>query len=214
MDYVSSKMEKFAPEKFNEELQKLLKDLIKKHKKVIFNGDNYSTSWHEEAAKRNLPNLHNTVAALQPLKDKANQELFARYGVLSCTEMDSRYEVFMEEYQRKIHIEGGIALEIAKSMIMPVVAEEFNRLNTALNTAVANNAQYGIDGLRKLASKIGLGLDQLSIKCDALETALNGDCEDIINAMTSLRKEVDSLEYVVDDTRWPLPKYREMLFIY
>ena len=214
MDYVSSKMEKFAPEKFNEQLQKLLKDLIKKHKKVIFNGDNYSSSWHEEAAKRNLPNLHNTVAALQPLKDKANQELFERYGVLSCTEMESRYEVFMEEYQRKIHIEGGIALEIARSIIMPVIAEEFNRINAALNTAMANNVKYGIDGLSKLAEKLGTGLDQVSIKCDELEAALNGDCENVIKIMNSLRKEVDSLEHVVDDTRWPLPKYREMLFIY
>ena len=200
---------------FNANLQKLLRIQVKSHKRVIFSGDGYSDGWMKEAKRRGLPNLHNTMESLAPLKDERNIALFEKYGVLSRGEMLSRWEIGMEDYHRRIRIEAGIALEIARSMIRPVVADEFSRLATALGQAKSDGLKVGIRGLTALSLKLGAGLDDLHVKCDRLEKALaHGLHEEQIETMNDLRKTVDKLEQLVDDSRWPLPKYREMLFIY
>ena len=200
---------------FNTNLQKLLQYEVKAHKRVIFSGDGYSQDWPKEAAKRGLPNLRDTMAALAPLKDKKNIALFSKYGVLSESEMRSRWEIGMEDYHRRIRIEAGIALELARSMIRPVVADEFARMASALRDAKADNLKFGLQGLTALARKLGAGLDDLHVKCDKLAFSLDkGRHEDQIAAMNDLRKTVDRLETLVADSRWPLPKYREILFIY
>lgn len=202
---------------FNSNLQALLQRLIRKHKRVLFSGDGYSRDWPAEAAKRELPNFKDTPEAISPLKDKANRELFAKYGVLSETEMESRYEIACEDYERRIRIEGEIALEMARGMIRPVVADEFSRLATAIGQATKDGLKMGVTGLKALSLKLGAGLDDLHVKCERLEKALSqkGFRHDaIIKTMTDLRKTVDKLEHLVDDSRWPMPKYREMLFIY
>ena len=200
---------------FNANLQKLLQIQVKSHKRVIFSGDGYSDGWTKEAKRRGLPNLHNTMESLAPLKDERNIALFEKYGVLSRGEMLSRWEIGMEDYHRRIRIEAGIALEIARSMIRPVVADEFSRLATALGQAKSDGLKVGIRGLTALSLKLGAGLDDLHVKCDRLEKALaHGLHEEQIETMNDLRKTVDRLEQLVDDSRWPLPKYREMLFIY
>ena len=200
---------------FNANLQKLLQIQVKSHKRVIFSGDGYSDGWTKEAKRRGLPNLRDTMESLAPLKDERNIALFEKYGVLSRGEMLSRWEIGMEDYHRRIRIEAGIALEIARSMIRPVVADEFSRLATALGQAKSDGLKAGIRGLTALSLKLGAGLDDLHVKCDRLEKALaRGLHEGQIVAMNDLRKTVDRLEQLVDDSRWPLPKYREMLFIY
>jgi len=200
---------------FNANLQKLLAYEVKAHKRVIFSGDGYSEQWKLEAAKRGLPNLRDTMAALAPLKDRRNIELFGKYAVLTETEMLSRWEIGMEDYHRRIRIEAGIALEIARSMVRPIVADEFSRLASALREARADGLKAGVKGLRALSMKLGAGLDDLHVKCDILDRALaKGFHEDQIAAMNDLRKTVDKLETLVDDAKWPMPKYREMLFVY
>ena len=200
---------------FNANLQKLLQYEVKAHKRVIFSGDGYSAAWPKEAAKRGLPNLRDTMAALAPLKDPRNVALFEKYGVLSRTEMLSRWEIGMEDYHRRIRIEASISLEIARSMIRPVVADEFSRLATALGQAKSDGLKFGIRGLTALSSKLGAGLDDLHVKCDRLEKALSRSRHEAqIVAMNDLRRTVDRLESLVDDSRWPLPKYREILFVH
>ena len=200
---------------FNANLQKLLQAQVKAHKRVIFSGDGYSSDWPKEARRRGLPNLRDTMASLAPLKDERNIALFERYGVLSRGEMLSRWEIGMEDYHRRIRIEAGIALEIARSMIRPVVADEFSKLATAIGQARKDGLKVGIRGLTALSMKLGAGLDDLHVKCDRLERALaRGRHPDQIAAMEDLRRTVDRLEGLVDDSRWPLPKYREMLFVY
>ena len=201
---------------FNEKLQRLLQYEVKAHKRVIFSGDGYSEEWRKEAAKLGLPNLRDTPAALAPLKERRNVELFERYGVLSRSEMLSRWEIGMDDYRRRIRIEAGIALEIARSMVRPVVADEFSRLANALGQAKSDGLKVGIRGLTALSSKLGAGLDDLHVKCDRLERTITRDerPEKQLAAMDDLRKTVDRLEGLVDDSRWPLPKYREMLFVY
>ncbi len=214
LDALSDKLDAMSGD-FNANLQKLLQRLIRAHKRVLFAGDGYSADWTKEAARRGLPNLPDTMAAIAPLKDAKNQALFARYGVLTPQEMESRWEISMEDYHRRVRIEGSIALEIARSMVRPVVADEFSKLATALAVADKDGFKVGRKGLKALALKLGAGLDDLHIKCERLDKALaKGSHQTQLQAMASLRRTVDALEYLVDDSRWPLPKYREMLFIY
>ena len=214
MDAISDKIEAM-PGDFNANLQKLLQRLIHKHRRILFSGDGYSADWPKEAARRGLPNLADTPAAIEPLCVPANQAIFEKYGVLTRMELASRHEIALEDYERRIRIEGGIALEIARSMIRPVVADEFSKLATAISLAKKDGLKVGVTGLKALSLKLGAGLDDLHVKCERLGKALaKGDTAGQIAAMGDLRRTVDALEYLVDDGRWPLPKYREMLFIY
>ncbi|MBR0197811.1 MAG: glutamine synthetase III [Kiritimatiellae bacterium] len=224
IDAICDKLEVLVDQnggEFNEELQKLLQRLIKKHKRVLFSGDGYGEDWPKEAAKRGLPNLKNTLEAISPLENQVNRDLFAKYGVLSASELASRHEIAAEDYESRILIEGKVTLEIARSMIRPVVADEFSRLATAIGQAKKDGLKVGLRGLGALSQKLGAGLDDLHVKCEKLEKALvDGKGEKssksvrIISAMEDLRRTVDRLELLVDDNRWPLPKYRQMLFIY
>ena len=214
LDAICDKLEAIGGD-FNEELQKLLQRLIKKHGRVLFSGDGYGSDWPIEAAKRGLPNLKNTPEAIEPMKSPVNRVLFAKYGVLSETELDSRYEIAAEDYKSRVLIEGKVALEVARSMIRPVVADEFSRLAAALGQAMKDGLKMGVTGLKALSLKLGAGLDDLHVKCEKIEKAIaKGESAAIIAAEADLRKTVDKLEELVDDSKWPLPKYREMLFIY
>ena len=203
MDAISDKLEKLTPADFNAGLQALLKEEILAHKRVIFNGDGYTQEWLDEAAKRGLPNLPNTPAAIKPLLDPANQALFEKYGVFNKAEMVSRYEVFHEDYERRLAIEGSIALELARNVIRPVVAKEYAAL-AGTGDCTAVNA---------MSTELAEGLTALTSAMKTLENALDGEAC-VVKAMADLRKVVDGLERIVDDAAWPLPKYREMLFIY
>jgi glutamine synthetase len=212
LDFFSDRLEKFAGKEFNEKLQKLLKEVYSAHKRVIFNGDNYSEAWAKEAERRGLVNLNNTLEALKPLKYKENQKLMARYGVLSEEEMDSRYEVFLEEYHRKIRIEAEVGLEMARSTILPAVSIE---LGSAVTTLNALGDRPGKSAVERSVRSLGEGLDALSDNCIALEHALAADdSAAMITALEATRKSADMLESVLDDKAWPLPKYREILFVY
>ena len=200
VDAISDKLDAM-PGDFNANLQKLLQRLIRAHKRVLFSGDGYSVDWPKEAARRGLPNLPDTRSAIQPLRDPANQKVFAAYGVLTEGELASRYEIALEDYHRRIRIEGSVALDIARSMVRPVVADEFSKLATALSVAKKDGLKTGIAGLKALSERLDKALTK-------------GKHEDQIDAMRDLRHTVDALEHLVDDARWPLPKYREMLFIY
>ena len=214
LDKIAAELEKFDSKKFNAELQELLQRIIKTHKRVIFNGDNYTASWRKEAARRGLPNAENTLEALEAFTNPENIELFERHGVFTAKEMESRHEIFGEEYRRKICIEGQVALEIVRSMIIPAVTADLNDALKALNAADTAVVRSGTRGLRAIAESLGRGLDELVDLSDRLSNALNGDGSDILPALAAMRTTVDALEVQVSDSRWPLPKYREMLFIY
>ena len=214
MDAISDKVEAM-PGDFNVNLQKLLQRLIRAHKRVLFSGDGYSGDWPKEAAKRGLPNLPDTPSAIAPFGVRANQDIFVRYGVLTRVEMESRLEIAREDYERRIRIEGGVALDIARAMVRPVVADEFSKLATAISLAKKDGLKVGVTGLKALSLKLGAGLDDLHVKCEKLDKALaKGGSAEQIAASADLRRTVDALEHLVDDARWPLPKYREMLFVY
>ena len=213
-DRIAGELEKLPPEDFHSGLQRLLHEIVKKHKRIIFNGDGYTDNWLEEAARRGLPNARSTMEALKALTRPENVALFEKYGVYNVRELESRYEVFEENYHRKIHIEGEIALEIACSMILPVTSREFGRLSRSLVAAKEAGLTDGLKALSADAALIGGKLDELETRINALRKALTGVHEEILEAMAELRLTVDALEKIVPDECWPLPKYREMLFIY
>jgi len=216
LDEIATKLEKVKGSKnFNKELQKVLQKIIVDHKKVIFNGDNYSDAWLKEAAKRGLPNVKNTVDALKALKKPKAAKLFKKYSVLNDKELESRFEVYMENYETTITIEGNTALDMAKTMIFPAAVKQQTMILENLNALNAAGIKNGAATLKKNAEKIGKLIESLVKGTQSLEKAINNESSSqIIEAMNDLRIAADGLEKEVDDSIWPLPKYRELLFVY
>ena len=214
LDSLAEELSSFAPETFLPQLQETLKRRISEHKRIIFNGDNYSEEWVKEAERRGLPNLKNTMTALHTLVNEKNVALFEKYGVFSRRELESRFEIFLEEYHRRIRIEGRLSWEMAATIILPALRNEYEQTVAALSRALEARRTNGTAALQKLADKLGDALDSIVSDLDTLETALTSCHEDILAAMSRLRTSVDAAETLVNDRSWPLPKYREMLFIY
>ena len=154
------------------------------------------------------------MEAIKALTKADNVKLFEKYGVYNDRELKSRYEVFEENYHRKIHIEGEVALEIAASMIAPVAAHEYGELSRALAAAKQAGLADGVKALTDGAAMLGKALDELEKRIGELRKALGGKHEKLLKAMDDLRITVDGLEKIIPDASWPLPKYREMLFVY
>ncbi|MBR2355378.1 MAG: glutamine synthetase III [Kiritimatiellae bacterium] len=200
---------------FHNALQKILQASLKAHKRVVFNGNGYEAEWPEEAARRGLPNAPDTPSALAALAKKENIALFAKYGVMTGRELESRHEIFLEEYEKKIRIEGACARDIASEMVFPAVKAEYLETADAFARAEKVGVSSGTTALREVMVELGAGLDALRLEIHDIEEALGGsDVGVIIAAMRALRTTVDAMEKRVDGKRWPLPKYRDMLFLY
>ena len=209
-DMIAEQLEKLDDKNFHTGLQKILQKIVKEHKRILYNGNGYTEEWIKEAEKRGLPNIRTSMDALKALTKEENIALFEKYGVMNRAEMISRYEVNSEDYHKRIHIEGEIARDMAKNIILPAVVEAYsNALKT--NEMALNQGFPGLDGYAK---SIGDGMTRLIAAIDVMEKSLNGLHEGIVDAIAALRKEVDGLEKIVPNELWPLPKYREMLFIY
>src|SRR3954463_2135358 len=193
----------------------VVKDAWSANKRIVFDGDNYSDEWHEEAEKRGLANLKQTPDALPWLLEDQTVTLFSNYGVLSERELESRFEVFAEQYTTKINIEAETAASIARTMILPAALEYLDLLDEA-------EGGRGVERLKEEA--IGL-VDDFVEAIFALEEA-NVQHPDpdvltharymqgtVLPAMEAVRAVADRLERVVPDHSWPLPKYSEILFI-
>ncbi len=225
LDYIATALEKETggdPSKLNAAIQKVLQSVISEHKAVLFNGDNYSQEWHDEAEKRGLPNLRNTVEALPALIAPKNIAMFEKYGVLNSREIHSRYEIYMERFCKDINTEALAALSIAKTMILPAAYRYQGELAT---TANALKAALGSDSdLTSLKTVTGL-IGELEKTIAALDAEIEKNGiediaaeakhfqEGVIPAMGAVRAVADKLEAIVADDLWPLPSYREMLFI-
>ena len=200
---------------FHDALQRILQTSLKAHKRVVFNGNGYEAEWPKEAARRGLPNAPDTPSALAALANPANAALFERYGVMTARELESRHEIFLEEYAKKVRIEGACARDIASEMVFPAVKAEYLESIDAFAKAEKTGISSGTTALRESIVELGAGLDALRTCIQELESALRGSDEAaILASMRSLRMVVDSLERRVSASRWPLPKYRDMLFLY
>ena len=208
---------------FETTLHALIKDTIKNHKRIIFNGNGYDDSWIEEAEKRGLLNLKTTPDALPYFKTEENIELFERQKVLSKEEVESRYEILMDEYEKEINIEALTMLDIAKKDILPA-ASKFSR---ELTDTIANKKAIGIDLTYELetAKKVSEALTEayqamVTLEKDVEKLHAIDDVEKsafyvrdfIIQDMAALRKPCDELEVVTSNEDWPFPTYGKLLF--
>ncbi|MDP9385911.1 MAG: glutamine synthetase III [Actinomycetota bacterium] len=194
----------------------IVKESYAANKQVVFGGDNYSEEWHAEAERRGLANLRTTPDALPWLVDPQTVEVFERYDVLSERELESRYEVFVEQYVTKLNIEAETAASIARTSLLPAAVSYLVQLGAAGDGT----------GVARIGDELSGYVDQLVDRLEALEVAnVNHpeDCEvleaaayvaeSVIPAMDAVREVADRLERLVPDTLWPLPKYSEILFI-
>jgi glutamine synthetase len=208
---------------FEQALRELLAKEVAHCKPIIFNGNNYSDAWHEEAEARGLLNLRTTVDALEKLNDQKNIDLFDKYGVLAADELASRLEIWIEQYFKTINIEGETTEAIARTMLLPAAVRYLNDLLAAADRA----DKLGVDlaGVRKTLDDVSSLVNEFANVIDELvrqNTELGGDeVEDkahhmrdhVIPAMNAVRTIADRLERVVPDDLWPLPTYRDMLFV-
>ena len=200
---------------FHSALQKILQASLKAHKRVVFNGNGYEAEWPMEAARRGLPNAPDTPSALAALAKQENAALFVKYGVMTERELLSRHEIFLEEYAKKVRIEGACARDIASEMIFPAVKAEYLETIDAFAKAEKVGVSSGTAALRESIVELGSGLDSLRSGILKLEESLGLSSDAaVLTAMQALRTTVDSLEKRVADSRWPLPKYRDLLFLY
>ena len=223
LDYCATELEKATkgdPKKLNAAVQKLLKDIINKHGRVIFNGDGYSEEWHAEAATRGLPNLTTSVDALPVLTSKEVVSLFGKYKVLSKRELGSRLEVYLEQYCMTVTVEANLVVEMGKTTIYPSAM----RYQSELAAAAANLKDAGVDADLSVLNEVTDLTKGLLGSLAALEKAMAAEhgsmlgeakhaCKKILPAMLAVRETVDALEGLVADDLWPLPTYQEMLFI-
>ncbi|HTA14562.1 MAG TPA: glutamine synthetase III [Solirubrobacteraceae bacterium] len=192
---------------------KVVKEVWSANKQVVFDGDGYSEAWHAEAEKRGLANLRTTPDALPWLVDKQTVAAFKKYKVLSKRELESRLEVFTEQYAVKINIESETAAQIARTMLLPAAVRYLNELKAT--------------GLDELVEEVEPLVKEFQFAIVKLEDANLSDNQPdssamkwatymrdtTIPAMDDVRDVADRLEKLVADDLWPLPKYSEMLFI-
>jgi glutamine synthetase len=186
------------------------------HKRIVFNGDNYAEEWHKEAEERGLANFRQTPDALPSLVSESAVEVMGDYDVLSERELESRYEVFIEQYVVKLNIEAETTYSIAKTMLLPAAVRYLGELNLAGESA----------GISAVADEVRAYLDTFVTQIGALEIANTNhpDVPDVLDeakyvqntvvpAMTAVRDTADTLERHIPDSLWPLPKYSEILFV-
>ena len=196
---------------FNEALQTVLQKIVKKHKRILFNGDNYTDEWHKEAEKRGLPNLKNTEAALEATKDPKVIAMFQKHKVLSPEELESRFNIYEEQYKETITIEASVALKMARTMIVPAALEYQSAL--AVTIEDMKNCGCKSEGTLDLLKEICTQTEIMLKGIKKMESLLGGKASEKIEAMNELRAPVDRLEELIPDDIWPLPTYAEMLFI-
>jgi glutamine synthetase len=193
----------------------VLKELMEEHGNVVFGGDGYSTEWHNMAVEeRGLKNIPTTADALPALKTPEVIELFSSTGVLTPTELESRFEVYAEQYVLSIEVEAKLVVEMATTMVYPAAV---NYLSSMASTGftlefspaskVAENANAMMAAVEQLSTALATEeFDSTEAHMDFLAGTVRGLMDDV-------RAKSDALEMLVSDDLWPLPKYREMLFI-
>jgi glutamine synthetase len=199
----------------------VMKRTMDEHGAVVFGGDGYSSEWHRKAVEeRGLENLRTSADALPVLERPEIRDLFQRQGVLTPVELESRFEVYAEQYILAIEVEARLALRIARTQIYPVVMQSLEGLARSLRDQEA----IGLPSDRSMAETIATLNSQLVQRCGALEEGLGNPPHDthghlhhcagtLMPLIGSLREAVDGLETLVDDDLWPLPTYQELLFV-
>ena len=211
-------------EDFTAELHNLIRDTVRAHKRILFNGNGYDGGWVDEAEKRGLMNLATTPDALSHLLDQKNVALFEAHGVYSAAELRSRYEILLENYTKVIHIEAETLIDMVNRNILPAVSDFSARLcDNALKKGNFAGTACGYEKARakelsRLSDEIYTAVNVLAEAVSAadrvdgtLERAMHYK-DDIVSAMKNLREGVDAAESMMPAAAWPYPSYIDILF--
>jgi glutamine synthetase len=225
LEYIAGKLEKATKgnsKKLNGAIQAVLKEVMVEHGNVIFNGDNYAEAWHKEAEKkRGLPNLRTSVDALPAITAKETVAIFKKHKVLSKRELESRLEVYLEQYCMNINVEANLALEIGRTQIFPAAIRYQSELANSAAALRAVDIEVDTKTLDRVTALIkGLqdSLDELEELNDNVEgktmlAEAKFYCTKVLPKANEAREYADALEGYVADDLWPLPTYQEMLFL-
>jgi glutamine synthetase len=227
LDYLCGVIEKSGVGDRRDVIQQVVRDTLGKHRRILFSGDNYSEEWVQEAERRGLLNLRDTPAALARLTDPRVVALFEKFGIFTPRETQARASVLVSQYVHRVSVEALSARHIATTSILPAAVAYQERLARSLQavSAVASKTDLRpqielletISGLtsqlRQCAERLGQALHQAEHHKNHAEQA--GAMRDLVApALRDLRLAADQLELLVDDELWPLPKYRELLFLH
>lgn len=227
LDLIAGRLEKACGKdpseaKLQQAVRGVLKDVLKEHGRVVFNGDGYTAEWHAEAAKRGLPNFKDTVDALPVLKARKAADLFKKYNVLSKAEVESRAHIFIEKFNKQVSIEAETMISMARTLILPAALKHQQRVaeSVAATQAAGVDAE---DSRRDLESFVGVvsrfreALDELTKQTAHHDDDVWAHAKHIKThvrpAMAALRTVGDELETLIAAELWPMPTYRELLFI-
>jgi glutamine synthetase len=224
LDYVATKLEEAVKGKksIDAAVKELLPKLIKEHKRIIFNGNGYSEDWRKEAAKRGLLNLTNTVDALPELVDPKVAKIFEKYKVMSGRELHARYEVETEMYVKTVNVEAQLMVLISNRYILPAALDYQKRVGDSVKSV--RDAGGSVREAKKVLDRVANLVDELRSSTDRLAKALEHHApsaekhakfmrDTVVPAMNAVRDAGDSIEVMVPHETWPMPTYREMLFI-
>jgi len=208
------------------EVQAILTEYVSKHKRVVFNGNGYSDEWVVEAEKRGLQNLKTTVESIKALISEKNIVVMEKHGVLSRVEMESRYEIALENYIKTINVEALTMIEMAKRQILPAVIKFMTDIATSINTIKATGVAADLTAQTELLTEVSSLTASLKKNIAVLEESVvkasnaHGDTYeqaslfrfDVFEKMGTLRQVADTLETLVDQDVWPMPTYSDLLF--
>ncbi len=208
---------------FDAEIQRIVKDTVEKHGRIVFNGNNYTEEWVEEAARRGLPNRTNTVDAVEAMLEEKNLALMERLGVMSRTECESRHEIMLENYCKVVNIEGAAMAEMARRQILPAAmefagkaADSYARLSAA---GIKNDSIFRLTArLSDLITAVDRSagdLEKALARCETAATLLENarmHRDEVRTVMQELRREVDDMERLISDKDWPMPTYADLLY--
>jgi glutamine synthetase len=219
-DNLESRMK--AGEDLKTAAQGVLKEIMDKHRNVIFGGNGYSPEWHKMAVEdRGLANLRTTADALPVLKADYIEELFTRMGVFTPVELESRFDVYAEQYLLAIEVEAKLVVSMAKTIIYPAAVRYLSELSLAIANAAAIGIEIDKESAQTVSNLIKLlmdGVSKLSAAIakddfDSIEEHMQYSAQTIRLLMDKVREYADTLEGEVADNFWPLPTYQEMLFV-
>jgi glutamine synthetase len=215
IDYLSEELEDALESgtDLEEALRPVLQRSYAANKQIVFGGDNYSEEWHEEAEQRGLLNLRSTPDALPYLVSDDTVTVFSNYGVLSERELESRYEVSLEQYVTKLNIESETASTMARTMLLPAAVRYLALLRKSGVSSLASETEEMVNEfIEAIRALEDVNLDESHPHGEILEESKYMH-DTVIPAMDVVRASADKLEKVVADDLWPLPKYSEILFI-
>ena len=223
LDVIAKRLENASKRDLNKEATAIVRDFVKKHGRIIFNGNNYSDEWVKEAKKRGLPNIQSCVEALDAMRTPKAIKVFNDYGVLSKGELLSRNEIYVEHYVKQINIEALASVNMVKRLYIPAVIKYTAELAKTILRLKAIPASSSVpkDILKEVSGYLESAKEGLTV----LETALKKSQaisetrvaskayrDKVLPAMANLREDIDMLETLMPSEKWPVPTYAEMLF--